>query len=65
MARGEATAPDRDGWIETDLAVETDLVQAAREILRFGPDAEVVGPPALRDAVRAQIDAVSSVYQEG
>jgi len=65
LARSAGGPPDGDGWIETDLAVETDLVQAAREILRFGPDAEVLEPPALRDALRAQIDSVSTVYRNG
>ena len=65
LARREATEPDGDGWIETDLAVETDQVKAAREILRFGSDAEVLGPPALRVAVRTQIDAVTTVYRDG
>ncbi len=63
LARGKATDPDGEGWIETELAVETDVDQASRELLRFGMDAEVLGPPALRAAMSVQIEAVAQLYR--
>ncbi|MFI6512747.1 helix-turn-helix transcriptional regulator [Streptosporangium sp. NPDC050855] len=50
-ALGEALAsagePDGQGWITIRLPVES-LEVAFGQILRFGPEAEVLGPPALR-----------------
>lgn len=46
-----AKPADGDGWREVDLPVENDD-QAARLALSLGLEVEVLGPPALRRAVR-------------
>ncbi|MEU4836048.1 WYL domain-containing protein [Streptosporangium sp. NPDC023615] len=46
-ALASATGPDGQGRITVRLPVES-LEVAFGQILRFGPDAEVLGPPALR-----------------
>ncbi|MFB7473061.1 helix-turn-helix transcriptional regulator [Kitasatospora sp. NPDC056184] len=62
-ARALATAgpPDAEGWVEVDLAVESTAV-AAGDLLRLGPEAVVLGPPGLREAVAATATAVARHY---
>ncbi|MFF2950563.1 helix-turn-helix transcriptional regulator [Kitasatospora sp. NPDC057965] len=62
-ARALATAgpPDADGWAEVDLAVESTTV-AVGDLLRLGPEAVVLGPPDLREAVAAAATALARRY---
>ncbi|WP_441247853.1 helix-turn-helix transcriptional regulator [Kitasatospora sp. McL0602] len=56
-----AGTPDAAGWVETDLSVES-LPVAVGDLLAFGPEAEVLGPPELRAAVVAAVAALAGVY---
>src|SRR5690606_9925476 len=47
-----AGEPDADGWVATTLPVESAEV-AASELMRLGPEAEVLGPPELRERMAA------------
>ncbi|WP_380284431.1 helix-turn-helix transcriptional regulator [Kitasatospora purpeofusca] len=62
-ARALTTAgpPDAGGWVEVDLAVESTAV-AVGDLLRLGPEAVVLGPPGLREAVAAAATAVARHY---
>jgi predicted DNA-binding transcriptional regulator YafY len=49
------------GWIKAEIPVEgVDYV--ARQLLRIGADIEVLGPPALRDAVAREAQRVADLY---
>jgi predicted DNA-binding transcriptional regulator YafY len=39
--------PDRHGWIRCTIPVES-VAYGVRELMRLGPEVEVLGPPALR-----------------
>ncbi|MFE7560962.1 helix-turn-helix transcriptional regulator [Kitasatospora sp. NPDC057500] len=56
-----AGPPDGEGWVEVDLAVESTAV-AVGDLLRLGPEAVVLGPPGLREAVAAAATAVARRY---
>jgi len=49
-----------EGW----LAIES-IDHGVRALLALGGEAEVLGPPALRQAVRAQVAALARVYAAG
>jgi hypothetical protein len=51
--------PDGSVLLELPYADDTELL---REILRHGPDCEVLGPPALREAVIALIRRMHALY---
>ncbi|MEU3189817.1 WYL domain-containing protein [Streptomyces sp. NPDC006992] len=59
-----AGPPDADGWVEVELAVESQPV-AVSDLLGLGAEAEVVGPPALRAAMVDAVRAVSARYPSG
>lgn len=56
-----AGSPDQDGWVEVNLPVEATAV-AVGDLLRLGPDAEVLGPPELRQAVAEAVTALAGRY---
>ncbi|MEU6058459.1 WYL domain-containing protein [Streptomyces sp. NPDC047097] len=60
-ALAQAREPGPDGWVETELAVEASTV-AVGDLLRLGPDAEVLGPPELRRAVAEAVTALAARY---
>ncbi|MED7948604.1 WYL domain-containing protein [Streptomyces sp. BE303] len=62
-ARALATAgpPDAEGWTEVRLSVESTAV-AVGDLLRLGPEAEVLGPPDLRSAVARAVTALARRY---
>ncbi|WP_344568009.1 helix-turn-helix transcriptional regulator [Streptomyces axinellae] len=60
-ALAAAGPPDGDGWVETELEVESEPV-AVSDLLSLGAEAEVVGPPSLRAAVLAAVAALSARY---
>lgn len=53
--------PDEDGWMEVDLPVEPGE-SALGELLRFGPDLEVLGPPELRAQLAGRIAEMGAAY---
>ncbi len=61
QALAEAAGPDEEGWVTASISPE-DLWHAEADLLRLGPDAEVVEPPELRERVAAAARAVASIY---
>jgi proteasome accessory factor B len=47
----------RDGWVEVEVPM-ADEAALAGLILQFGPDAEALSPPTLRDEVRRRLERV-------
>ncbi|MDI2127830.1 helix-turn-helix transcriptional regulator [Yinghuangia seranimata] len=60
-ALAAASALDADGWVTVRLPVESWDI-AYLEMLRFGPEAEVLAPPALRERVAAATRAAAALY---
>ncbi|HEV2089254.1 MAG TPA: WYL domain-containing protein [Cryptosporangiaceae bacterium] len=56
-----AGAPDQDGWVQVELAVETESI-AVGDLLRLGAGAEVLGPPELRGAVARTVAELAGRY---
>jgi predicted DNA-binding transcriptional regulator YafY len=56
-------APDEDGWVEVELPVEAEAV-AVGDLLRLGPEAEVLGPPGLRQAVARAVAVLAGRYAQ-
>ena len=52
---------DARGWHNVTLSVGS-MAQAAPELLRFGTDAEVIGPPELRAEMAMIVDALARLY---
>jgi predicted DNA-binding transcriptional regulator YafY len=52
------------GWIRADIPVES-VAYASRQLLRIGADIEVLGPPALRDAIAREARRVADLYGNG
>ncbi|MGW1773379.1 helix-turn-helix transcriptional regulator [Streptomyces sp. NPDC002104] len=57
-----AGPPDAQGWVEVELAVESDAV-AVGDLLRLGAEAEVLGPPDLRRALTAAVAELAGRYR--
>ncbi|MCC3769829.1 YafY family protein [Streptomyces sp. UNOC14_S4] len=57
----EAGPPDDEGWVQVEMPVETQAV-AVSDLLRLGAEAEVLGPPELRDAVTRTVAALATRY---
>ncbi|MFI1521840.1 helix-turn-helix transcriptional regulator [Kitasatospora cineracea] len=60
-AARSAGPPDEEGWTVVQLPVESTPV-AVSDLLRLGPDAEVLAPPALRRAVADAVAALARRY---
>ncbi|HEY1176430.1 MAG TPA: WYL domain-containing protein [Phytomonospora sp.] len=58
----DASPPDGDGWREVTLPMES-TGHAVGQLLRFGRDARVLGPPELVAAMAAEIAAVADFYR--
>jgi predicted DNA-binding transcriptional regulator YafY len=61
-ASERADPPDAEGWIRTTFPIES-LNHAEVDLLRFGPDAEVLGPPELRERLAAAAEALARRYR--
>ncbi|MGN5630859.1 helix-turn-helix transcriptional regulator [Streptomyces sp. AC154] len=58
---GEPRPEERDGeWLRAELAVES--VEWARSLLSFGPNVEILAPPAARTVVAEHAAAVMALY---
>ncbi|MEV0597742.1 WYL domain-containing protein [Streptomyces sp. NPDC050315] len=57
-----AGPPDAEGWVQAEMAVETEAVAVA-DLLRLGTEAEVLGPPALRAAVARTVAELMQRYE--
>lgn len=62
LAAAEPAGPAApDGWVLVDLPVESRSV-AVGDLLRLGTEAEVLGPPALRQALADTVAALAARY---
>lgn len=61
MARRTARAPDRRGWRRVEIPIES-AEHAMSDVLRLGPYAEVVSPPALRRRIAGVAAALAAMY---
>ncbi|GAA0955429.1 YafY family protein [Actinocorallia libanotica] len=61
-ARAAAGEPDGQGWVVTVLPVEN-LDVAFDQLLRLGPEAEVLEPPELRARLRKAAERLVALYQ--
>jgi predicted DNA-binding transcriptional regulator YafY len=53
--------PDARGWIQLSIRIES-IDHAARELLKLGPDVEVVKPAALRDRIHETARKLVALY---
>ncbi|MFE5740359.1 helix-turn-helix transcriptional regulator [Streptomyces celluloflavus] len=56
-----AGPPDHEGWVHVELPVETQAV-AVGDLLRLGSEAEVLGPPELRQAMAQAVAVLAHRY---
>jgi len=63
QARLAATADAGDGWTEVTVPIES-IEHAATDFLRLGPEAEVLAPPALREAMRCVAGQLAEIYRD-
>ncbi|QFR97974.1 WYL domain-containing protein [Streptomyces tsukubensis] len=56
-----AGPPDTEGWTRVEVPVESRPV-AVSDLLWFGTDAEVVGPPELREALTEAVAVLARRY---
>jgi predicted DNA-binding transcriptional regulator YafY len=61
LAIASASAPDDDGWVTVVVPTES-FDYAHDDLLRFGPDLEVLAPPELRDRLAATTRAMADLY---
>ncbi|HEU0199604.1 MAG TPA: YafY family protein [Burkholderiaceae bacterium] len=56
-----ATPPDADGWMSVTIPIES-AADAARELLRLGPEGEVLQPPELRALMKETAARLAGMY---
>jgi predicted DNA-binding transcriptional regulator YafY len=61
-ALATAGPPDEKGWITATLRIESPEIVAA-DLLRLGPNVEVLEPPTARDAIAGTAAAVLEIYR--
>ena len=61
-AQQSAGLPDAAGWVQVTLPVES-LEYSHFELLRLGPEVEILSPPEVRERLRASITALAEIYQ--
>ncbi|MFI9235377.1 helix-turn-helix transcriptional regulator [Streptomyces sp. NPDC053079] len=59
-----AGPPDHEGWVRVEMPVEAQAV-AVGDLLRLGAEAEVLGPPELRQAVAETVATLAHRYAAG
>ncbi len=59
----EAATGSADPWIEVTVPIES-VAHAATDFLRLGPEAEVLAPAALRDAMRTASGRLAQLYRD-
>lgn len=62
-ALASATDADGDGWVQVELPVESQDV-AFDELLRFGPEAELLAPAELRSRMAAAAQQLAARYRQ-
>lgn len=63
-ARAAAGEPDSDGWLVTEVPIES-IRHGHTELLRLGADAEVLGPPELRERFIETVRRMNAHYRSG
>ncbi|AXB44845.1 helix-turn-helix transcriptional regulator [Amycolatopsis albispora] len=58
-----AGEPGEDGWVTGTIPIES-TEHAAAELLRLGPEVEVLEPPSLRDRITQLVDGLSRLYAD-
>jgi predicted DNA-binding transcriptional regulator YafY len=61
-ATESAGPPDRDGWVQAVIPIES-LAHAQGELLRFGPEVEVLAPPELRQRLTDAAASLARLYR--
>ena len=61
-AHESASPPDRDGWTQVVLPIES-IEHALADLLRLGADAEVLAPPELRERMAETAAALAEIYR--
>jgi predicted DNA-binding transcriptional regulator YafY len=61
LARANATPPDADGWVHTVVPIES-VRHGHIELLKLGADAEVLGPPELRECFADTARGLAATY---
>ncbi|MEU8512920.1 WYL domain-containing protein [Kitasatospora sp. NPDC048722] len=56
-----AGPPDHEGWVQVEMPVEAQAV-AVGDLLRLGTEAEVLGPPELRQAIAKAVAVLAHRY---
>ena len=56
-----AGKPARDGWVRVTIPIES-VPHAAGELVRLGPEAEVIGPAELRARLAGLVGAMAKLY---
>lgn len=59
--RAAAGTPDGDGWVTAVIPIES-VEHALHDLLRFGPDAEVLEPPELRERLVEATRGLARLY---
>jgi predicted DNA-binding transcriptional regulator YafY len=59
--RAAAATPDADGWVTAVIPIES-VEHALHDLLRFGPDAEVLEPLELRDRIAEAAQGLVRLY---
>jgi len=62
MERAEVEPPDDDGWRRVTIPVVRQSI-ACHELLRFGPEVEVLGPPELREDMTRMVTQLAGYYR--
>jgi predicted DNA-binding transcriptional regulator YafY len=57
IAEREGRDVEKDGTLTMEYPL-ADVQWAVRHVLQYGADAEVVGPPGAREAVRAALEGI-------
>lgn len=60
-ALDSAGPPDHEGWVQVEMPVEAQAV-AVSDLLRLGTEAEVLGPPELRQAIAKAVTVLAHRY---
>jgi predicted DNA-binding transcriptional regulator YafY len=60
-ARAAAGEPDAAGWLITEVPIES-IRHGHAELLRLGADAEVLGPPELREKFTETVREMNAHY---
>ena len=62
VAQRTAGEPDVRGWVQANVPVET-IEHAVGELLRLGPEVEVVAPPQLRARLAEAVEELAAMYR--